>query len=91
MPRPDDLRFLSSLFRMLRLGATCYARFLGERRAGLRDKVMEGLAVPYFGSGNATAPPCFCQPAKPSFRWAASKPMSWSVATVRAERQPDAQ
>ena len=27
---------------------------------------------------------------KPSFRWAASNPMSCSVATVRADRQPEA-
>ena len=39
----------------------------------------------------STGPPSFSQPLKPSFRCAASNPMSCSVATVSAERQPEAQ
>jgi len=39
----------------------------------------------------STGPPAFSQPPKPSFRCAASKPMSCNVATEMAERQPEAQ
>ena len=44
-----------------------------------------------FGSGCSTGPPFSTQSVKPSRKWVASNPMSCSVATASAERQPLAQ
>lgn len=43
------------------------------------------------GSGNSTGPPCSAQVENPSRRWAQEKPIPFRVATVSAERQPEAQ
>ncbi len=70
---------------------TCLHR-LGARSDDGRALYMASERVPQsFGSGCSTGPPFSTQSVKPSRRWAASNPMSCSVATASAERQPLAQ
>jgi transposase len=58
IPRVDDRRVLNGIFWVLRSGApwrdlpaacgphtTCYNRFVGWRRAGVWDRIMEALAA----------------------------------------------
>ena len=62
LPRVDDRRVLSGIFRVLRSGApwrdmperygprtTCYNRFVRWRRAGVWDRLMDSISAAYDG------------------------------------------